>query len=75
MNILVIEDCTDLLDSYFEFLSSIGHRVFASTNGLDALKLILDNPELDLIISDYNMPYMNGGDLIEYLNHKGIPYP
>ena len=47
-----------------------------AVNGLEAYDLIVSDPaKYDLIILDINMPRMNGIELLEKLNEKGIKIP
>lgn len=48
---------------------AVGRFLFAE-NGIDALALIDENPETDLIFSDINMPKMDGQTFIRLLKNK-----
>lgn len=51
------------------------HKLTLASSGREALLLLMKNPEqFDLVISDLNMPDVNGADLFRYLakNHSGI---
>jgi DNA-binding response OmpR family regulator len=63
IRILIAEDNEDLRDSMNIILKNEGYNVILAENGLTAFKLALHNPP-DLVISDINMPYMDGFDLI-----------
>lgn len=45
---------------------TVGVILFAE-NGLDAITLVKDNPRLDLILTDINMPKMDGQTLIRLI--------
>lgn len=63
-NILIVDDeelLRDLVETILE--SEIEANFFKAENGLEAQKVIENNTEIDLIISDYTMPIQNGGDL------------
>lgn len=70
--ILVADDETDLevlirqkfrqkiREQYYEFVFAI--------NGVDALRKLQENPDIDIILSDINMPEMDGLTLLTKLN-------
>lgn len=37
---------------------------YEASNGKQAIKILIDNPEIDIVITDINMPVMNGIELI-----------
>ena len=45
-------------------------------NGVEALNILKRGEQnFDLAIVDFNMPYMNGLDMIKEINNKGISLP
>ena len=40
-------------------------NILEAGNGVEALELITSNPDVELILSDVNMPEMNGIDLVK----------
>lgn len=46
-----------------------------ASNGKQALKLIEENSNIDLIITDINMPVMDGLQLLSELNRQGVTAP
>ena len=54
---IIIQRCVEMAGF------AVGTVLFAE-NGLDAISLIKDNPRLDLIITDINMPKMDGQTLV-----------
>jgi two-component system, chemotaxis family, chemotaxis protein CheY len=61
--ILLVDDSASVRQVVGIALRREGYETVEAANGQEALKL-LDGPKLDLIISDVNMPVMNG---IEFL--------
>ena len=61
--ILVVEDDDEVRHSIVQSLELLGHQVTAVSNGAEAL-LTLDRRQPSLLIVDYVMPGMNGGELI-----------
>ena len=43
-----------------------------ASNGKQALKLLSENPEVNIIITDINMPVMDGLELISEINDRGL---
>ncbi len=66
MKVLLVDDCLEARRLYREFLKMFGHEVTLAENAFEALKL-MDTSEAgwDVLISDFNMPKMNGIELIE----------
>ncbi len=48
-----------------DVLTGGGCRVLSASNGTDAVKILEEQP-VDLLITDYDMPRMNGLDLIRW---------
>ncbi len=69
LSILLVEDDEDQLNSTPRILTDMGHRVEAARNPLTSLKMVKSDPKrFDLIISDYDMPKMNGIELASALS-------
>ncbi|MDB4990020.1 MAG: response regulator receiver protein [Myxococcaceae bacterium] len=58
--ILVVEDDPDIREGTTEFLTDNGFEVFAAENGLEALRLLREHPNVRLILLDLMMPIMDG---------------
>jgi two-component system, chemotaxis family, chemotaxis protein CheY len=74
--VLVIDDF-DLTRKVIDFtLTKAGFKVLNANNAIDAMK-ILDGRKIDLIISDYHMPNMNGVEFTKRLktsfNYRNVP--
>src|SRR5690606_25520719 len=65
LNLLLVEDNEDLLDTVKNILSK-NYQVIAASNGKKALELIKDN-EIDIIVSDVMMPELDGLELCRML--------
>jgi CheY-like chemotaxis protein len=61
-DILLVDDCVDQLHLLSLILESQGFDVTAASNGFKALEL-LENNEYRVMITDFNMPNMNGIEL------------
>jgi CheY-like chemotaxis protein len=73
--VLIIDDST-LIHKLFRFTLPDRCLVFAA-NGVEALSRLSENPDVDLIFLDINMPRMNGLELLARLKADqalaGIP--
>lgn len=73
--ILIVDDqptmITLLLDMFGSFFEEI--RVLTANNGEDAIEIV-KNEDVDLVVTDLEMPVMTGYDLLSYLisNHPNI---
>ncbi|HRS86093.1 MAG TPA: ATPase, T2SS/T4P/T4SS family [Syntrophales bacterium] len=72
--ILVVEDDQDSQLLIERILKGAGYEVALAADGIDAL-ITLAKEEFDLIISDINMPNLDGFKLLEIKNQKGIGAP
>jgi sigma-B regulation protein RsbU (phosphoserine phosphatase) len=78
MRVLVVDD-----DPVFRYmiagvLEMAGYKVETAENGsaaLDMLALKSTHPVFDLIVSDMNMPIMNGMELIQRIRRSGFELP
>jgi len=76
--ILVVDDSALMRRVLSDIISSDERFIEedSAVNGLEAFDLIVTNPsKYDIIILDINMPRMNGIELLEKLNEKGIKIP
>ena len=70
MKWLVINDEKDILNMIKIYLKSEGYKILEATNGLEALKILDENPDIALIILDIMMPKLNGFDTCEKIRKK-----
>jgi signal transduction histidine kinase/ActR/RegA family two-component response regulator len=64
--ILVVDDEKDLAEVVRLILENLGYQVTATTSAIEAAKIFTASPHnFDLVITDMNMPEMNGADLIK----------
>lgn len=70
MRVLVVDDSVSMRQMISIILKSAGHEVIEATEGHDALtKLTAD---IDLVLTDYNMPNMNGVELVRRIRSEGV---
>jgi CheY-like chemotaxis protein len=65
LTILVVDDDALISMSTVDMLEDLGHRVLEASSGAQALKMIEAADRIDLVITDYSMPGMNGAELAE----------
>ncbi len=65
-NILFIEDEQTLREIFCDTLSKMYKKVFEASNGLEALE-IFQNNKIDVVITDINMPNMDGIEFLKEL--------
>jgi len=66
MNILLVDDEIDVLDSLRRGLRLKDHEVFEARSAAQALDCLQQqNCPVELVITDYSMPVMNGIELLE----------
>jgi len=67
--VLVVDDNEALLELLDVILCTAGYRVFTAKNGADALRLARRIPNIDLLLSDLDMPGMRGDELATRFSH------
>ncbi len=72
MKILVVEDDPNLREAIVDSLMLKGHQVQDVCNGAEAVKVIAQSP-LDIVLSDINMPEMDGLELLAHVK-KNQPW-
>ncbi len=68
-HILVVDDVPDTVEVIRRNLSAQGYKVFTASNVVSAIQL-LKNTKIDLVITDYKMPEINGLDLIRHVREN-----
>ncbi len=75
--VLVVDDAISLRQTISLTLQKYGYRVIQAQNGVEALEKLQHHPEVDLVISDLEMPRMNGFELLSNIrqstNFANIP--
>lgn len=65
IRVLVVDDDTDVRKSLIEYLISFGFTDYREAAGGDTALSILKDEHIDLVISDWDMPGMNGMELLQ----------
>jgi CheY-like chemotaxis protein len=72
-SILIVDDDQSLRELLRLHLSSAGYEVRTASDGIEAGYAVLKSPP-DLIITDVNMPHMDGYEFVEALkSDKSLP--
>jgi len=63
--VLVVDDDPDVLDVLSDMLEDLGCDVICAHDGIGALDLLRRNDKISILITDINMPFMDGHELAE----------
>ena len=69
-NVLVVDDNEQNREILREMLQQLKVNCREEANGVEAIQTLMNKKDFDLIISDYDMPFMNGVDFITYLRNN-----
>lgn len=75
LKLLFVEDEEDLITIIEDTLRKLQSNFLTARNGEEALKVLENHPDIDAVITDINMPLMNGLEMIEQINKKGLNLP
>lgn len=75
LNILYIEDDILATARLKNILNKFFNKIIIASNGEDAFELLKTSPKIDLIISDINMPKMDGLEFLEKLRYIDSKIP
>jgi CheY-like chemotaxis protein len=72
--ILVVDDFASIRHFVCEMLEKRGYKTITASNGIDALAVVLDKTkQVDLVLTDYNMPGCNGLELLKAIkSDRGV---
>lgn len=68
--ILVVDDAISLRRTLSLTLQKSGYQVIQAQNGVEAIEQLQRHPEIQLIVSDLEMPRMNGFELLSHLRQN-----
>ncbi len=63
--VLVVDDDANVLDVVASMLDDLGCEVVSATSGVEALAVLASNENIAILITDINMPGMDGHELAE----------
>jgi len=67
--VLVVDDCRTTKKIVSLYLNNAGLKTIAAGNGVEAIEKLVTS-EVDIIISDLNMPQMDGAGLLEWVRNN-----
>ena len=65
LSILLVDDHDEVRSATSAMLEELGHEVSEAANGAEGLEALRDKANaFDLLVTDYAMPQMSGGELV-----------
>lgn len=64
MRALIVDDSRAIRTIIKKMLSEVGFEVFEAADGVEALRRLKEMDQPDVLLVDWNMPEMNGYDLL-----------
>ncbi|WP_024955530.1 GGDEF domain-containing response regulator [Sulfurospirillum arcachonense] len=65
--VMIVDDSIPMRSEMKQILEAQMYKVFCAAHGEEALVYIKDNPDIKLVLTDYNMPVIDGFELIKTL--------
>ena len=76
MKILVVDDSSTMRRIISNILKSVGYdQLVEAADGVEALNQLKGNPDVGLILTDWNMPNMNGLDFLTKVREENKTLP
>lgn len=69
-NILVVDDEETVRESLASVLEREGYKVYLAESGDDGLQMLKALPQIQLVISDHNMPGMSGVEFLKLVRER-----
>jgi diguanylate cyclase (GGDEF)-like protein len=70
IKVLVVDDSDMSRKHVVNLFKRHLYQVLQAEDGVDAIKVMLENSDVKLLITDYNMPRMDGFELVKNLRYK-----
>ena len=68
--VLIVDDAISLRQTLSLTLQKYGYQVIQAQNGIEALEQLQKNPKIQLVVSDLEMPRMNGFELLSNIRQS-----
>ncbi|MCD6433684.1 MAG: diguanylate cyclase [Sulfurimonas sp.] len=68
--VLVVDDSMIFRKQMSGFLENLFYQVYSVAHGEEALGMLQTHPDITLVITDYNMPVMNGLELVREIRKE-----
>ena len=75
IKILFVEDELELIEIISDTLGKLQSNFVTANNGAEALEIFNNDKDIDLIVTDINMPIMNGLEFIEKIRENDKEFP
>ncbi len=75
INVLYVEDEDDVREFTSKTISTIVNKVVVACNGKEGLEEFNKNPDINLILTDINMPKMGGLEMCEEIRKEDKEIP
>jgi CheY-like chemotaxis protein len=75
LQILVVDDDSLACEMTAAVVESVGHEALLAENGFDAMEKLASAPGIGMVISDMNMPLVDGIALFREMRSQGIKLP
>lgn len=75
MKVLIVDDSGPIRKLMGQMLRDLGFQTMEAIHGKDALEKLLANPDIELIMLDWDMPEMTGIELLEALRSLRDKFP
>ena len=75
LKILVVDDDKNIVAGLGSFLSDHGYEVVSFLNGLEVMNILMNDPDVRLLIIDYSMPEIDSDVILEAMSIVGITMP
>ena len=73
MKVLIVDDSGLVRRLMRKMISDLGHEPLEAIHGKDALKQLEAHPDIGLMMLDWNMPEMNGVELLDTIRLRWDP--
>lgn len=70
MKVLIVDDSGPIRKIMGKMLKRMGFEIIEACHGKEALAQIENHPDIELLTVDWNMPEMNGIELLEAMKKK-----
>ena len=70
VKILCVDDEKNVLRALERLFMDEDYEIFTALNGEDALNVLVEHADIQLVISDYRMPGMDGVDFLKQVNER-----
>ncbi|MDC7233553.1 MAG: response regulator [Spirochaetales bacterium] len=66
--VLVVEDEDAIRLTLRDYLLRKGYKVYVASDGVGAIKQLLDHPDIQIIVTDYRMDILGGDYWVKFLD-------